>query len=108
MTRIELYDDGSKITAPVGSYPAGASWAGALDMSGNVREWVMDWYDDAYYATSPGLNPQGPDNGEKKGLRGGAWNKGGADLRSTHRDFANPDERFNDVGFRCVAAPGNS
>jgi len=37
-------DDGYADTAPVGSYPAGASWVGALDMAGNVREWVADWY----------------------------------------------------------------
>ena len=67
MSRIELFDDGYKITAPAGSYPDGASWAGALDMSGNVREWVNDWYGKNYYSIlyadygeNPVPNPVGP------------------------------------------------
>ena len=39
------------------SYPAGASWVGALDMSGNAMEWVADWLDPTYYATSPAERP---------------------------------------------------
>ncbi|MGF3501312.1 MAG: formylglycine-generating enzyme family protein, partial [Candidatus Bathyarchaeia archaeon] len=56
-------DDGYASTAPVGSYPGGASPYGALDMAGNVWEWVADWYDRTYYASSPGSNPAGPDWG---------------------------------------------
>ena len=40
-----MHDDGYKMTAPVGSFKAGASWCGALDMAGNAWEWVADWYD---------------------------------------------------------------
>ena len=40
--RDERIDDGARLTTPVGNYQAGASWAGALDMSGNVSEWVQD------------------------------------------------------------------
>ncbi len=49
-------------TAPVGSIPAGASWVGALDMSGNVWEWVGDWYGLDYYETLADgvVNPRGP------------------------------------------------
>ena len=104
--RDERIDDHYKFTAPAGNFPAGESWAGALDMSGNVREWVMDWYDESYYTNSSELNPQGPDSGEKKVLRGGAWNKSVADLRGGTRDFANPDDQVDNAGFRC-AAPGN-
>lgn len=64
-------DDGYALTAPAGSFAAGASWAGALDMAGNVFEWVNDWYDDDHYATLPRRNPQGPDSGDDKVLRGG-------------------------------------
>ena len=45
--------DGYDDTAPVGSYPAGASWVGALDMAGNVWEWVTDWYVEDYLEYSP-------------------------------------------------------
>jgi formylglycine-generating enzyme required for sulfatase activity len=44
-------------TIEVGSYPAGSSLHGALDMAGNVREWVADWYDRDYYDSSPFKNP---------------------------------------------------
>ncbi|MCA9994055.1 MAG: SUMF1/EgtB/PvdO family nonheme iron enzyme, partial [Anaerolineales bacterium] len=47
----------------VGSYPAGASWVGVLDMAGNVYEWVADWYDADYYDSSPVANPAGPTSG---------------------------------------------
>jgi formylglycine-generating enzyme required for sulfatase activity len=67
-------EDGYQFTAPVGSYPKGASPYGALDMAGNVWEWVADWYDAAYYAGSPRSNPTGPADGEYRVLRGGCWN----------------------------------
>ena len=102
--RDERIDDGYKFTAPVGNFPAGASWAGALEMSGNVREWVKDWYGEAYYGNSPALNPQGPDGGEKRVLRGGSLSDSAGDLRSAVRDLAHPDERVNDAGFRCVVS----
>lgn len=55
----------------VDSLPAGASPFGALNMSGNISEWVRDFYDGAYYSTSPGSNPSGPTTGDSKSLRGG-------------------------------------
>ena len=60
-------------TNAVGSYPAGASPYGALDMAGNVWEWVNDWYDGSYYSVSPGSNPPGPATGTYRVLRGGGW-----------------------------------
>ncbi len=61
-------------TSAVGSYPAGASPYGAMDMAGNVYEWVNDWfsYDDDYYANSPYENPPGPTTGMFKVERGGS------------------------------------
>ena len=57
-------DDGYAQTAPVGSFPSGASPYAALDMAGNVWEWVADWYNFFYYGKSPQLNPLGPNMGE--------------------------------------------
>ena len=60
-------------TFPVGSFPAGASWCGALDMAGKLWEWCADWYSEAYYQVSPELNPAGPESGESRVLRGDSW-----------------------------------
>ena len=57
-------------TTAVGKYPSGASIYGALDMSGNVWEWVADWYDASYYASSSSTNPTGPASGGTRVLRG--------------------------------------
>jgi formylglycine-generating enzyme required for sulfatase activity len=85
---------------PVGSKPRGASPYGALDMAGNVLEWVADWYDGSYYARSPGRNPTGPDSGESKVLRGGSWL---GHIRSDRRNEDHPDTTLSTLyGFRCA------
>ena len=63
-------NDGSPRWAAAGSYQAGASWCGALDMAGNVHEWVADWWSASYYASCPAANPCGPDSGDFKVARG--------------------------------------
>jgi formylglycine-generating enzyme required for sulfatase activity len=96
-------DDGYTYTAPVGNYTAGASPYGALDMAGNVGEWVADWYDPGYYSQSPGRNPTGPDSGIYKVLRGGSWNEALAGVRCAYRlGGRGPDHWNRDVGFRCA------
>jgi len=89
-------------TVAVGSYPNGASQYGALDMAGNVFEWVSDWYHEAYYKESPADNPTGPADGTSKVLRGGGWNSNPLYFRSASRSY-DPDFNFSkDVGFRCA------
>jgi len=91
---------------PVDSYTSGASPYGALDMFGNVWEWVQDWYGSDYYKTSPERNPTGPTNGDYKVVRGGSWNDDAYYLRSANRSYYLPDSRYLNVGFRCVVSAG--
>jgi formylglycine-generating enzyme required for sulfatase activity len=97
------YGDCGGATVPVGSRPAGASPYGVLDMAGNVWEWVADWYDPAYYASSPAQNPQGPDSGVRKVFRGGSWGYPPAFLRISDRARNRPTYCGFNVGFRCAA-----
>ena len=89
-------------TSEVGNYPDGDSWVGALDMAGNVREWVNDWYDSGYYGNSPSENPPGPASGKYRLLRGGAWSNAGDFARSSNRFNYQPVNRSGFVGFRCA------
>ena len=94
-------------TSAVGSYPAGASMYGVMDMAGNVWEWVNDWYGANYYSISPSTNPQGPDSGLYKVVRGGSWSYTNRALRVAHRGVSYPSDRYYFSGFRCATSPGN-
>ncbi|MFC2046218.1 formylglycine-generating enzyme family protein, partial [Chloroflexota bacterium] len=105
--------DGYERTAPVGQFPAGASWCRALDMTGNVWEWVADWYDPGYYSVSPSRNPQGPDSGPIRELtdgrtgsakvqRGGSWYTKSYAAHTARRGWHLPGETAASVGFRCA------
>ena len=92
-------------TSSVGSYPAGASPSGLLNMAGNVREWIQDWYSDTYYSTLPSENPTGPDTGFAKVIRGGDWGSDIDQLRVADRTYYDPAGRFDSFGFRCAYPP---
>jgi hypothetical protein len=96
------YNECGVQAVPVGSKPQGVSPYGALDMVGNVWEWVADWYDGDYYSQSPEHNPPGPDSGTSKVLRGGSWYDDALFVRGAYR-IGNPiDYRDFNVGFRCA------
>ncbi|MEW5868793.1 MAG: bifunctional serine/threonine-protein kinase/formylglycine-generating enzyme family protein [Chloroflexota bacterium] len=89
----------------VGQYDQGASPYNIFDMAGNVWEWVSDWYSDQYYANSPESNPRGPDSGQHRVLRGGAWSLEMMSIRTTVRGRNLPNKGYNYVGLRCVRLP---
>jgi len=99
-------NDGYRDTAPVGSYPDGASQYGAMDMAGNVCEWVADWYQKDYYINKQDWSePQGPATGYQRVLRGGSWYDDTVYLSVSIRLGYDPNKSFYDVGFRCVSEP---
>ena len=89
-------------TAPVGSYPAGASPYRVMDMAGNVAEWVSDWYDPAYYSESAYSDPGGPIATKYRVVRGGSWLDNQYSVRAGLRHFYPPDSAFINLGFRCA------
>lgn len=91
-------------TSPVGAYPAGASPYGALDMAGNVQEWVNDWYAADYYQNSPASNPPGPDSGTNRVVRGGSYGNMGQDIMAARRSYRSQSST-DALGFRCAAPP---
>jgi formylglycine-generating enzyme required for sulfatase activity len=87
---------------PVYRYPLGASPYGALNMGGNVREWVSDWYFNKYYLSSPYKNPTGPETGTERSLRGGAYDANEDDITTFRRYKHEPDSAGLSRGFRCA------
>jgi formylglycine-generating enzyme required for sulfatase activity len=94
-------NDGWVHTAPVGSFPRGASAYGVEDIVGNVWEWVADW--NAPYEAGETTDPQGARTGDKRVMRGGGWNGAYESwVRPTFRFGAEPTMRSHGVGFRCA------
>ena len=98
------YDDnsGSK-THQVGTRKPNA-W-GLYDMTGNVWEWVQDWYDNGYYGKGDAVDPSGPSSGECRVLRGGSWGRNARNSRLSNRGCYNPDYGDINYGFRLVLLP---
>jgi eukaryotic-like serine/threonine-protein kinase len=86
----------------VGSLAAGASPYGALDMAGNMVELVADWYDEAYYASSPAADPPGPKDGKRYVGRGGGFKSKAEFLRTSKRDWYDTTDAGASLGFRCA------
>ncbi len=87
--------DGYEYAAPVGSFPDGASPYGVMDMAGNQWEWVADWYDVNYYKNSPYRNPEGPETGTHRIVRGGSWSKHPELLRTANKEHVDQAAHFN-------------
>jgi len=78
---------------------------GLYDLYGNVWEWLQDWYAPDQYAHSERINPQGPEQGDKKTRRGGSYHCPLHLVRPGYRSADKPDVRYSVVGFRLVAEP---
>ena len=89
-------------TTPVVDYPKGQSFYGLLNMSGNVFEWVADWYLPTYYGAAPTQDPLGPDTGTKRSVRSTAFNSDAFLTEAARRFSAQPTDHRKDLGFRCV------
>jgi len=83
-------------------YPPGKSYYEALDLSGNVFEWVADWYTPGYYNDSPEIDPPGPEIGEVRSVRSSSFNSEGSTVSPARRYFLKPTDHRLDLGFRCV------
>jgi formylglycine-generating enzyme required for sulfatase activity len=95
------YDDGFARLAPVASFRPNE--LGLYDMSGNVLEYVADWYDEKYYASpAAARDPRGPSTGLHRVARGSSWLDGPALLRASNRYRYAPSGRDFALGFRCV------
>jgi len=95
------YDDGYADTAPIGSHPQGACPFGAMNMGGNVWEWVADCYSKDY-SDSKTDNPIYNLCHNVRVMRGGSLSTRGSSARTTHRNYDDPTFEGNFVGFRCV------
>jgi sulfatase modifying factor 1 len=91
-------------TTAVGSYPDGASLYGCMDMAGNAWEWVADWYQGDYYQVAPESDPQGPNQGVSRVVRGGSWALPQRLTRCTSRFEFIPWVGKDDLGFRCASS----
>ena len=99
-------NDGYDVSASAGTFKNDRSPFGVMDGAGNVIEWVNDWYRETYYRDSAERNPQSPENGVYKVLRGGGYTTTGSDLRITSRSKMVPDFRDETIGFRCAVLEG--
>jgi formylglycine-generating enzyme required for sulfatase activity len=87
-------------TSPVAYFASNGY--GLYDMTGNVRQWVWDWYDFSYFMSNVGSDPHGPNNATQRSTRSGNWNQGPATSKVAYRGSLAPASRSNNLRFRCV------
>jgi formylglycine-generating enzyme required for sulfatase activity len=93
----------SSRTHPVGT--KAPNELGIYDMSGNVREWVWDWFGSYTAEAKTNPNPTGPFSGSPRVIRGGSWDGGARDCRVSYRSNGTPDFRNSGIGFRLALSP---
>lgn len=74
---------------------------GIYDMYGNIQEWCLDWYAEPY-PNEEVIDPSGPDLGDSRVIRGGAWGDNSYYVRSGYRNANGVDGKTDGIGFRCV------
>ncbi|MBI5197736.1 MAG: formylglycine-generating enzyme family protein [Nitrospirae bacterium] len=104
MNRANLLEggDGYEYASPVGSLKADRSPFGIYDMAGNSMEWTSDWFQEDYYRVSPNRDPQGPETGQERVVRGASWHDALDRARASVRFKVRPEYRDVTIGFRCV------
>lgn len=93
-------NDGYATTAPVGSFPLGATPDGVMDLAGNVCEWVWDC--EGSYPAEAQTDPRGPQSAEERMHRGGGWSNFSYDLHAACRHSTGPEYAYERFGFRCA------
>ena len=103
-TRAHAHYSGGHSKGPfkIDSLPQSATPEGLFHLAGNVAEWVQDWWDPGYYATSPIADPGGPTEGDFKVVRGGSWTQPPEELRASARAYYNMNRGAGYIGFRCA------
>lgn len=94
--------EGIQTLWPVNTNGGTSSPFGVKGMSGNVREWVQDWYAPDYFKIAPQKNPRGPQAGILKVIKGGSWHSFKADVRAASRGKGGFALKTDGIGFRCA------
>ena len=100
-------DELALFNTPDGPGPVGRrkpNGYGLHDMAGSVAEWCSDWFERTYYESSPAQNPQGPDSGMYKVVRGGSWSSGPRRITVFFRNWVRPNTKTPNIGFRCAVS----
>lgn len=104
LDRVAWYETNNNLVLhPVGTKKPNA--LGLYDLSGNVSEWCLDWYDETWYQQGSRLDPVGPARGEARVLRGGSWGSTAEQCEVVARFCLPADYRSFNIGFRIVLGP---